>query len=356
MIKPLTSLRFFFALAVFLHHYIVGDSAIFANGFIGVSFFFILSGFILSYSYKDRLFSGKTSIWDFYVARFARIYPLHLLTFLAFIPLLVYTNSVPNWKVLFSNLFLFQSWSPYRNWYFSVNFPSWSISDEAFFYAVFPVLLYFFMKKSCYAKTIAIAVCLLVYAVSIFYPWEQYQAHALFYVNPLFRLVDFGIGIVLYSIWDNYSQKKYNINKLKATILEIGSIGILIFMIWFSKYIPKTFTYACYYWLPMSAIIYLFAIQQKGFVTILLSKKVLVLLGEISYAFYMFHIPVIRYSDAIIKKISETGWQIHELTRFIIVFTAIFTISFLSFHYFETPINRKIKGLFKKYKLKHSLR
>lgn len=208
MIKSLTSLRFFFALAVFLHHYSVKGAVIFENGFIGVSFFFILSGFILSYSYKDRLFSGNISKWDFYVARFARIYPLHLLTFLMFITLLVYNNNLPDWKVLFSNLFLFQSWIPFKHYYFSVNEPSWSISCEAFFYAVFPALLYFFMRGSRNTKIIVIASCLLTYAVSLLYPWKPQHAHALFYVNPIFRLVDFGIGVLSIQFGINMRKRK----------------------------------------------------------------------------------------------------------------------------------------------------
>lgn len=107
----------------------------------------------------------------------------------------------------------------------------------------------------------------------------------------------------------------------------------------------------------MSAIIYIFAIQQKGFVSTLLSNKMLVLSGEISYAFYMFHLPVIRYCDSVFVKIrAMTGYEIHEMLRFSAVFIAIFAMSLLSFYYYESPLNRKIKDIFKKYKLNLSLR
>jgi len=360
MITSLTSLRFLFALAVFVHHYhlrINEEIPFFENGYIGVSFFFILSGFILSYSYKERLLTGKMSKLDFYIARFARIYPLHLLTFVICIPLLIRINSVPDWKILTSNLFLIQSWIPDRAYYFSVNQPSWSISDEAFFYAVFPVLLYFFMKKSFNTKTITVAVCLLLYISLMFLPWKYHNAHALFYINPIFRVIDFAIGIIIYSIWNQNSQKKYDFNKWKATIFEVSSIGILIFMIWFSKYIPKTLLCACYYWLPISLIIYLFAIQQKGLVSILLSKKVFVLSGEISYAFYLFHKPVINYCNIVMVKLKTIEWWNNQIfLRFILIFIALYIVSLLSFYYFETPTNRKIKSIYKNYKQNLSIR
>ena len=59
MIYPLTSLRFFFALIVFLSHYSRKGEAIFAEGDIGVEFFYILSGFIISYTYKNKFADGK---------------------------------------------------------------------------------------------------------------------------------------------------------------------------------------------------------------------------------------------------------------------------------------------------------
>ena len=98
MIKPLTSLRFVFALMVFASHlsfleYSPNESirnaylSVFREGYIGVSFFFILSGFILAYNYGARILDSITDIGSFLKARFARIYPLHLLTMLMAIPL-----------------------------------------------------------------------------------------------------------------------------------------------------------------------------------------------------------------------------------------------------------------------------
>lgn len=84
MIDTLTSLRFIFALMVFgAHCYVIDDffdAHFFKEGFVGVSFFFVLSGFILSYNYREKLLERRISRRTFWVARIARIYPLHWLT------------------------------------------------------------------------------------------------------------------------------------------------------------------------------------------------------------------------------------------------------------------------------------
>ena len=58
------------------------DTHFFKEGFVGVSFFFILSGFIIAYNYEEKLLEKITTKRTFWVARIARIYPLHLLTLL----------------------------------------------------------------------------------------------------------------------------------------------------------------------------------------------------------------------------------------------------------------------------------
>src|SRR6187200_2907241 len=91
-LDPLTSLRFVAALAVLVHHlspwYFQGivstwpGQIVTFECFSGVTLFFILSGFILFYNYEEKLrHPSWTTIKDFYVARFARIYPVFLLSF-----------------------------------------------------------------------------------------------------------------------------------------------------------------------------------------------------------------------------------------------------------------------------------
>jgi len=144
LLKPLTSLRIFAAVMVLLLHcnimlvrfpWLVKVANI---GYLGVPFFFILSGFIIAYNYQDRLESpnGK-HIRSFYLARMARIYPVHLLTFLMVLPYVIHwewsgTSSFTFRAIL--NLLLLQSYSMNSNIYFAFNGASWTLCIEMFFY------------------------------------------------------------------------------------------------------------------------------------------------------------------------------------------------------------------------------
>ncbi len=108
--------------------------------FQGVSFFFVLSGFILTIVYPTL---PKHQIKQFYLARFARIWPAHIAALIFFLMLL--HNKLPatisQLIILITNITLIQGWIPDIDYYFSFNAPSWSISTEAFFYLCFPLLI-----------------------------------------------------------------------------------------------------------------------------------------------------------------------------------------------------------------------
>lgn len=360
MIKSLTSLRFFFALLVFLSHlqffpktdnfFSTLYEHIFREGYLGVSFFFILSGFVLSLSYGDRFAKNKITFTDYLIARIARIYPLHLLTFIISLPLaLGGLLSLPKIKALsftFLNVFLLQSWIPKEAIYFSFNMPSWSISDEFFFYLIFPFLISFIRPVKIWHIIPLLVMPLLLLLIP-----ERFQ-HAFFYVNPIFRVFDFYIGILLYEVYKNgIIQPK---TEKKATMLE--GISILLFLIFFlfHGYMPQVMRYSIYYWLPMSFIILTFA-YNAGKISRLASNNWLVLGGEISFGLYMIHQLVIRYAVSLNERIGLTN---NYYIVALIVFVVSIVASYLLYRFFEMPINKMIKNRFQvnKYQSKnHSI-
>jgi peptidoglycan/LPS O-acetylase OafA/YrhL len=106
----------------------------------GVSFFFVLSGFIIAYAYP-RL-DGKGEILSFLVTRIARIWPAHF----AALVLVILLLQMPLDRTFVANALLLHGWLPSWPWYFSYNAPSWSISTELFFYIAFPVLIFQWKK------------------------------------------------------------------------------------------------------------------------------------------------------------------------------------------------------------------
>ena len=154
MINTLTSLRLFFALMVFGAHCYVVDSIFsthfYKEGFVGVSFFFILSGFIIAYNYQQKLVERKVSKRQFWVARIARIYPLHIATLLG-VAVIGNLLHPMGWgeglRHFIPALFLLHPFVPRMDYFFYFGSPSWSLGCEQLFYLLFPFLALLFYKK-----------------------------------------------------------------------------------------------------------------------------------------------------------------------------------------------------------------
>lgn len=355
-IKPLTSMRFIFSLMVFLSHVTIfldkSDvlgvrkfSAAFCHeGYLGVSFFFILSGFILSYTYNNKILLGKVSDRDFVTNRITRIYPLHILTLLISLPL-VWANidSVKSATIqlisLFANTALIQSFVPHRAVYFGFNSPSWSISNELFFYLITPLLFRFFAKGRTlfYLGFLTISTIFLVVCMS--QVPENYQ-HSIFYINPIVRLLDYIVGIFLFKAFRRTHEIELTFGK--STLLEIASLSLFAVFFYFHDEVPKVYRYSVYYWAPMLVIIYAFAVS-RGLFSRLLSAGWIVYLGEISFAFYMIHILVIKYFDLFYLRID---FSVSALTQAAIVLLISLLLSLMSFELFEKPVRRRLNEWF----------
>ena len=352
MIKPLTSLRFFFALMVFSHHIgfvLDGESDslkwlytnVFFEGFIGVNFFFILSGFVLAYNYQDKFVGNSISKRNFFIARIARIYPLHLLTLLLAIPLSlkkIWLGNKLYWLIRFiTNLTLVQSYIPLKSVYLSFNRPAWSISDELFFYLLFPFLVLAIaklLKKNKYAWYILLLGFLVVPLSMVVLPSKYF--HAIFYVHPFVRLADFVLGILLFNIFKNKKEAHTNAN---FDLLEFSALLLLGGFFIGHYWIPEVYRYSVYYWIPMGYLIYVFSFQ-KGHISKILSNRLFILLGEVSFSFYMFHYLVIDYFEILNQKylgISNTYFVLFS------IFSITLFLSYFSFLFFERPINKWIR-------------
>ncbi|MEP6695930.1 MAG: acyltransferase [Pseudonocardiales bacterium] len=140
-LDSLTGLRFLAAYLVLLQHIqnfaVIPVLAPYTLGAAGVSFFFVLSGFVLTWSF----FPGDTAR-RFYWRRFARIWPLHVTALLIAIPVFSYGRHLGmDWSTIAMSLLLLHAWSTAPTTYFGGNPTSWTLSCEAFFYAVHPFIV-----------------------------------------------------------------------------------------------------------------------------------------------------------------------------------------------------------------------
>jgi peptidoglycan/LPS O-acetylase OafA/YrhL len=147
-LPALSGLRAFAALNIVFYHFSnpkwFGPFApIIDNGYTSVSFFLLLSGFILSYNYSDRAQRGEMVPWKFWVARGSRLYPVYLVGLIVSLGMLM-----DEWQVRTHGEFatgialtplLLQGWIPKLATFW--NTPAWTMCTEAFFYLIFPAVV-----------------------------------------------------------------------------------------------------------------------------------------------------------------------------------------------------------------------
>lgn len=342
MIRPLTSLRFVFAFMVFMSHAPLFEEEqnpflyhLFKEGYVGVSFFFILSGFILSYTYQNRFATNNITKRTFYTARFARIYPLHILTMLIWVymrkdhPLneAYITNFI-------SNIFLVQSFYPTDHIRF--NAVAWSLSDEMFFYLLFPFIIRWFVTARNKLLSLFTGSTLLILMLCPIFSGDKNEEW-FFYAFPPVRLLDFVWGILLYNLCKRIKSCKDR--QHNGTLLEVCVLIIFLLFYISAYFIPQVYRHSLWYWIPVGLLVSVFYFRS-GYISEVLSNRWLVLLGEISFAFYMIHTIILWY-------LKRAFFLLHihtpDLVIFILGIIISVIVSFFSFKYFETPVNKWLK-------------
>lgn len=293
-LRPLTSLRFIAVVWVILYHFRgglgLGDWLTVTKGYLGVDFFFILSGFILFHVYREKIKSGAVSPWKFYIRRLARIYPIHLFTFILYMAGLLLAFSVlhepddlqqmekyhwfNNWHPILNNLLLTHGWGFEKE--LSFNVPTWSLSSEWFAYLLFPFIVPGLSKLPT-RWIIGGAFSLLLGMWFLVPILMQNQMTMLTFNFSVLRIMpEFIFGIALYEVGRNY---KFTFS---ARTLFIGLSGLVIVL--------------CELQVPDIVLVILFGIlifiaaesERQGCAG-LLGHKLSVWLGELSFSIYMVH-------------------------------------------------------------------
>ena len=357
-LRPLTAFRFFAALAVFLRHVYPWLKAspdmpsvvhsFMNDGFCGVTFFFVLSGFILTYNYRlvfIRL-SGP-AMWKFYAARVARIWPVHLLTLgLAAVVLHREIMAAPGQVIapLLANLTLTQSFFSDETIYFSLNTVSWSLSDEIFFYLLFPFIVWAMHSVGLDRPVCSSLLAIVLWAVGmacVLTGLDDPLGFWMWYINPAFRVLDFLTGVAVAQVFLGLNDKGIRGPSPKwAVVLEVSSLVAVAVALMASPSVDYLLRRSVYY-TPFFAIVILVFAYQRGLISRLLSGKVLLLLGEVSFSFYMFHFLLIRMIDRY-PHATHLG-DLPPLLRSIAVLAITLMASIGCYRWFEVPARRRVR-------------
>lgn len=303
MIKSLQSLRFIFILMVF-HHHFFSNPQIVPFGTFPVCFFFILSGYVMSIGYADKVISPSFQYKPYIKRRLIRILPLNIFSLFLYLTIPIFYDisrhqlNLSSYLYFIPDIFLIQAWVPLKSVYFSGNAVAWFLSAMLFCYLVFPYLLKFLSEKK---GKILFFITIIAYFFIIQFI-EDEKIHALVYISPFFRVLDFMIGIMLYfSIKGHVTSQS---RPIASTILELFSILTAICSLIAFYYVPKKYGFASLYWLPSILLIVVFTLSSKwgGYVSRLISSKFLVFLGVLSFPFYMLHFVLIGWCKIILNR------------------------------------------------------
>lgn len=256
-------------------------SRTFGAGAVGVSFFFILSGFVLTWSARPT-----DTAHAFWRRRAVKIYPVYLVALAVSVVGLVCMQLPAGPKVTVPAAFLVQSWFPSPDVHFGANSVSWSLSDEAFFYALFPLLLAGLARVRTERLWAAVVACtagvLCVPLLAALLPTADHYWFV--YVFPPVRLLEFVLGILLARIvqaglWP------------RIPVWPVAGVLVLAYVV--TPYAPVDFETSAVTVVPFAALIATVAVADcAGHQSVWASRRA-VWLGEVSFAFYLIHQSVI---------------------------------------------------------------
>ncbi|MFI8930504.1 acyltransferase family protein [Streptomyces sp. NPDC053474] len=297
-LASLTGMRFAAALLVFCFHAsyenLFADQkvnaafseAVSQAGWTGVSFFFVLSGFVLAFSARPK------DTWRaFWRRRLVKIYPSHLVTLAVAVALLA-AAGLPR-PALLHNLLLVQAWQPDVDVILSANPVSWSLSAEALFYLAFPALWAGVRRIRAqrlwwWAAALTAGIAALPALAAVLLPagphmhWlaiseEQYWFLLAF---PPVRAAEFVLGMVMARL---VAAGRFPGRGLVLPLLALAACYLLALAL------PVAYGIAALGAAPLAWLVAAGARADLHGTPTLLARRPLVRLGELSFAFYLLH-------------------------------------------------------------------
>ncbi|MCL8536455.1 acyltransferase [Chryseobacterium gallinarum] len=295
----------------------LGDM-LFRRGSIGVSVFFVISGFIMAYTTRKKDFSINTSkeITLFYKRRLIRIVPLYFLLSFSWMvmgqSLMTYFHGDGLQRLIHSILFL-----PQKD-IFPVLYLGWSLNYEMFFYLIFGISLLFYSKRYIFI----ISFFILTYLTGIYFPPQS--AYFQMVTSPLNLF--FVVGIVFALILD-----KIVIHKKWAALISVT--GILTFILFLLDII--TTTNALLNLLVVSLFVFSFLLFDYTFK--FKGNRFLIFLGDISYSLYLSH----PFVEIFFRKFKVTGYL--NIPYFIFKIIVVIALAAFLYHFVEKKITAFLK-------------
>lgn len=362
-LSALTSLRFFAAGHVLLYHYGLMFFYNYQNvmppdpiwlGYTSVTFFFVLSGFILTHNYASVQFDSA-SLRAFAFARFSRLYPVYLLSLIVSLPFLFRSIAwqadwlQPLWlaSTVLSPLGL-HAWIPGAAC--ALNCPSWSVSAELFFYLLFPFLMPLALRRPRAFAGVTIVFWLLVALLYIRLWQEVGDAGSIVLAGeerskwgrlgtqlimhlPIGRLPEFMVGIAAYVFWSR------NRERISAPVAFSAFAVLAAIILLFHRDAPEIMVHNGGTAIAWVALIVAAASVRGGALTHPLAVR----LGQASYSLYLLHVPVALALFSLDTFFFARALRDWPWTMSILATVLSILLSCLVFLKFEEPSRRALR-------------
>lgn len=306
------------------------------SGYIGLSFFFVLSGFVITWSARPT-----TTARSFIRRRLVKVFPNHVVMWIAV--MVLFAGGVVSWRVWLPNLFLIQSWFPTYEISQAMNVPAWSLCAELLFYLTFPLLvrpLFKLKARGLWIGAVAMVAGLGIYQLLVNTVIEGPAAGSpdpmsptqywLAYLFPVGRIFEFLTGMFVARIVAAGKWPK-QVGPLVATVIMVVA--------WFvALYVPVQLAINLITLAPIGIVIAAFATADLRGVRTRVAGKRWVFLGQISFGFYMVQIVTVFWLRGV------TGGQFSTPVA-VLVLLGMAALSILGgwllFRFVESPMMRK---------------
>ena len=352
-LHALTGLRCFAAVNIVFFHFSnpqwFGFLAPVVNaGFISVSYFILLSGFVLAYNYADRARAGQLEVKRFYEARFTRIYPIYLLSLLLSLGGLKaeygsHTHGM-FWAGVVLTPLMLQGWIPAISTF--LNTPAWTMSAEAFYYVIFPWLAKWkrpVRMAPHMAKMFGVWMLGLVPGALYMYfnpdgiTWPDRWSYgawlwALKY-TPYSHIASFVFGVMLASL--DQMIERTNPIRLWLGLFGFGAIYAILSL---GSLVPYAIIHDGLL-MPLFGCIIL-GLAGKNLLASALSLRPLVFVGEASYCLYLLHFNLwqIVHESGVLARLGVAQFD-PWLSYALMILMALAAL-----HFIEKPAQRVLRG------------
>jgi peptidoglycan/LPS O-acetylase OafA/YrhL len=353
-LDALTGLRCFAAINIVLFHFSnpqwFGPLAPVVNaGYASVSYFILLSGFVLAYNYCGKARAGQLDKVRFWKSRFIRIYPIYILSLVLSWEMLSSEYKSHGPAMFLAGLvlapLLLQGWVPSIATF--LNTPAWTMSAEAFFYFIFPWIAKW---KKPERMAVHVAKMAGVWAVGLipgslyivlnpdglahvdrwsYGPWLQ----ALKF-TPLPHLASFVFGVMLASL-DQMIERAHRVRFFLGVFGFAAIFGLLSL----GSFLPFALAHDGLL-MPLFGCIVL-GLAGENSLSRVIGNKVLVFIGEGSYCLYLLHFNFwnLLHNSHILDQL---GLAVYDPW---ISYAILIVLSLVALHFVEKPARKQLRNL-----------